>query len=125
MIERSTESVYMAEQFKRRTKVFAIDIIKLYRTIPKTMEAQIIARQLIRSSTSIAANYRAACRARSKAVFFAKMCIVVEETDESLLWLELLVETDITSAKNIQCLKREINELLSVFSKARRTAQTG
>ena len=118
-----SEHVLLAEKLKQRTKLFAIGIIKMYRTLPKTTEAQIINRQLLRSSTSLAANYRAACRARSKAEFTAKMCIVVEETDETVFWIELLVETNIIPLKSIKGLNAEINELLAIFSTARRTAK--
>ena len=116
-----SEHVLLAEKLKQRTKLFGI--IKMYRTLPKTTEAQIISRQLLRSSTSLAANYRAACRARSKAEFTAKMCIVVEETDETVFWIELLVETNIIPLKSIKGLNAEINELLAIFSTARRTAK--
>jgi len=116
-----SEHVLLAEMLKQRTKLFGI--IKMYRTLPKTTEAQIISRQLLRSSTSLAANYRAACRARSKAEFTAKMCIVVEETDETVFWIELLVETNIIPLKSIKGLNAEINELLAIFSTVRRTAK--
>jgi len=118
-----SEHVLLAEKLKHQTKLFAIGIIKMYRTLPKTTEAQIISRQLLRSSTSLAANYRAACRARSKAEFTAKKCIVVEETDENVFWIELLVETNVISLKSIKGLNAEINELLAIFSTARRTAK--
>ena len=118
-----SEHVLLAEKLKQRTKLFPIGIIKMYRTLPKTTEAQIISRQLLRSSTSLAANYRAACRARSKAEFTAKMCIVVEETDETVFWIELLVETNIIPLMSIKGLNAEINELLAIFSTARRTAK--
>ena len=116
-----SEHVLLAEKLKQRTKLFGI--IKMYRTMPKTTEAQIISRQLLRSSTSLAANYRAVCRARSKAEFTAKMCIVVEETDETVFWIELLVETNIIALKSIKGLNAEINELLAIFSTVRRTAK--
>lgn len=79
-----------AEDFKNRTKQFAVDIIKFCRTLPKSREANIIKNQLIRSSSSVASNYRAACRARSGKEFYAKLCIVVEEADESVFWLEMI-----------------------------------
>ena len=116
-----SEHVLLADKLKQRTKLFGI--IKMYRTMPKTTEAQIISRQLLRSSTSLAANYRAVCRARSKAEFTAKMCIVVEETDETVFWIELLVETNIIALKSIKGLNAEINELLAIFSTVRRTAK--
>ncbi len=81
-----------ASKFRNRTKTFAIFVIKFSRLLPKSREVNIICNQLIRSSTSIASNYRAACRARSAKEFYAKLCIVVEEADESVFWLELLSE---------------------------------
>lgn len=78
------------EVFKKRTKEFALRIIKLYQHLPKNDEARIIGKQLLRSATPVAAYYRAACRARSDAEFFSKISIVVEEADESLFWLEII-----------------------------------
>lgn len=111
------------EQFRNRTKSLAVRIVKMYVQLPKTDEARIIGKQLIRSATSSAANYRAACRGRSKAEFFAKMSIVVEEVDETLFWLEMLEETEIIAASKLIELKKEATELLSVFAKARSNAK--
>lgn len=83
------------EAFKKRTKRLSLRIIKLFQALPKTDEARIIGKQMIRSATSVAANYRAACRSRSDAKFFSKISIVVEEADETLLWLEILEESKI------------------------------
>jgi four helix bundle protein len=83
------------EILRERTKQFAIQIVRLVRIFPKNEEARIIGRQLMRSSTSVAANYRAVCRARSKAEFIAKICIVVEEADETVFWLEMITELNI------------------------------
>ena len=115
--------MFQAEQLKRRTKSFAIRIIKLFRSLPKTEEARIIGRQVLRSGTSVAANYRAVCRARSKAEFIAKVGVVVEEADETVLWLELLVETNIVSEKRLNELLREANELLAIFAASQHTAR--
>ncbi len=106
------------EQFRNRTKALAVRIIKMYAKLPKTDEARIIGKQLIRSATSTAANYRAACRGRSKADFFAKLSIVVEEADETLFWLEILEETEIVDPSKLIELKKEATELVSVFAKA-------
>jgi four helix bundle protein len=81
-----------AEAFRNRTKKFVVDNIKFFRTLPKTEEAKIIGRQLLRSSSSVGANFRAACRARSKAGFHLKLSTVVEEADESAFWMEILIE---------------------------------
>ena len=97
----NTDRIEFAEMFKKRTKKFVIDNIKLFRTLPKTEEAKIIGRQLLRSSSSVGANYRAACRARSKAEFHSKLSTVVEESDESVFWMEILIEAEIVILQEI------------------------
>ena len=114
------EKVDFVQLMQRRTKDMALRVIRLFRSLPKTDEARIIGRQLLRSATSVAANYRAVCRARSQAEYFAKLSIVVEETDETLFWMELLVEADIVSTTKIQNLMTETTELLAIFSTARK-----
>jgi four helix bundle protein len=84
-----------SELLRRRTKQFALRVIRLFQHLPKSTEAQVLGKQLLRSGTSIAANYRAVCRARSKAEFVAKMGVVVEEADETVFWLECLLEAGI------------------------------
>ena len=84
--------------------------------LPRSREADVIARQILRSATSIAANYRAAGRGRSKAEFIAKLGIVIEETDETVLWLELLVESGIMKAAKLRALLDEANQLLALFA---------
>lgn len=111
------------EDLKARTKAFAIRIVKLVRMLPKTEDARIMGRQLLRAGTGVAANYRAVCRARSKAEFIAKVGVVVEEADESVFWLEMLVETDLVSAKKMEDLLKEANELLAIFAASQRTAR--
>jgi four helix bundle protein len=91
----SNDQMTKPEALRERTKQFAISIIKLFRVLPRTEEARVIGRQVLRSSTSVAANYRAVCRARSKAEFVAKMGVVVEEADETVFWLELLVDAQV------------------------------
>lgn len=110
-----------AESFKKRTKQFVIDNIRLYRMLPKTEEARIVGRQLLRSSSSVGSNYRAACRARSEAEFHAKISIVVEEADESLFWMEILTEAEITQSSQVNQLMIEAKEILMVMAKARKT----
>ncbi len=78
------------EELKTRTKAFAVRVIRLVDALPRSLAAQVVGRQLLRSATSVGANYRAACRAQSRAEFAAKLSIVVEEADETLYWLELL-----------------------------------
>jgi len=95
---------------KQRTKQFAFRIIRLYRNLPATDEAKILGKRLLRSGTSVGANYRAACRARSKAEFIAKLGIVLEEADETVFWLELLVESGVGSRERLQPLvKKQMN----------------
>jgi len=115
--------MYPAEELKKRSKQFAIRIVKLFRSLPKTEEARIIGRQMLRSGTSVAANYRAVCRARSKAEFIAKIGVVVEEADETVLWLELLVDTDIVRENRMNKLLAEANELLAIFAASQYTAR--
>lgn len=112
-----------AEELRNRTKQFAIRIVRLYQAMPKTIEAQVIAKQLLRSGTSVAANYRAVCRARSQKEFIAKIGIVIEEADESVFWLELLTETDIFPEHKLGNLRQEANELLAIFAASQRTAK--
>ncbi len=114
---------FQHEELKHRTKAFAIRIVKLFRSLPKTEEARIIGRQVLRSGTSVAANYRAVCRARSKAEFISKIGVVVEEADETVFWLEMLVETKIVPAQKLADLLKEANELLAIFAASQRTAR--
>lgn len=109
------------ETFKARTKKMAISIIDIFRKLPKTDEARIVGKQLLRSATSVAANYRAACRGRSQAEFFAKLSITIEECDETLFWLEIIDESKIYNDKAIEMLKQETKEILMILSKARKT----
>ncbi len=110
-----------AEEFRDRTKKQAVEIIKYCKTLPKSDEAYIVKKQVIRSSTSVAANYRAATRARSDNEFFSKLSIVVEEADETEFWLEIIRESEIdTSKKSLELLK-ESGEILKIVSKSRKT----
>ncbi len=113
-----------SEILKERTKKFAISIIKLFRMLPKTEEARMIGRQVLRSGTSVAANYRAVCRARSKAEFVAKMGIVVEEADETVFWLELLVAAQVARQEQVADVLTEANELLAIFAASQRTVRS-
>lgn len=112
-----------AESMKKRTKAFALRIVYLHKSLPKTDEARIIGRQILRSGTSAAANYRAVCRARSRKEFVAKLGVVVEEADETVFWLELLVEAGIVPRQKLADLAGEANELLAIFAAALRTAR--
>lgn len=114
---------YPSEELKDRTKRFALQIVTLFRTLPKTDESRIVGKQLLRSATSVAANYRAVCRARSRAEFIAKMGIVVEETDETVFWLEMLKDSSILPSESVYSLLNEANELLAIFAASQRTAK--
>jgi len=110
------------EQLKKRTKQLAVDVILFYDKIQKTDAITIIGRQLIRSATSTAANYRAACISRSQKEFFAKMSIVVEEADETLFWLEILKDSKLVSIELLSPLLNETLEIAKIVSKARKNA---
>ena len=117
--ERTSKDEFV-EKFRQRTKNLALDTIRFSQTLPKTEEAIIMKRQLLRSATSIGANYRAACRARLAAEFYAKVSIIIEEADETLFWLELLEESGTTSETTISNLVKEATEILYVLAKARK-----
>ena len=110
-------------ELKQRTKQFALRIIELVESFPKSRTAEILGRQLLRSGTSIGSNYRAACRARSSADFIAKMGIVEEEADESAYWMELLLESRIVETSEVDFLMREVNELLAITVASIKTAK--
>jgi four helix bundle protein len=113
------ESIEKIEAFKLRTKMLALRVIKLFQSLPKTDEARILGKQLLRSSTSVAANYRASCRSRSDAEFFSKISIVIEEADETLLWLEILYEAEIVSQERLQSLLNEYEEVVKIVNTVR------
>ena len=107
-----------------RTRRFALSVIRYSAHLPRKMETQIIVRQLMRSATSVGANYRAACRARSRPDFIAKMSIVEEEADESLYWLDLLGELLPRPNANISVLKQEASELVAIAVSSKKTAKS-
>ena len=117
------EKAAFAEEFRNRTKQSALRAIRLFQQLPKTEEARILGRQMLRSATSVAANYRAVCRARSQQEQFAKLSICVEEADETIMWLELLREAQITSPEQTTELEKNYKEYVSVLSKARNNSQ--
>jgi len=102
------------EELRGRTKQFALRVIRLFTALPKTTEAQVIGKQLLRSGTSVAANYREACRSRSDAEFVSKLGIVEQELDETSLWLELLAEAGIVTEDRLNLLIGETDELLRI-----------
>lgn len=119
----SEQSTALAIGLRQRSKSFAIRIIKLVDLLPKKPSADVIGRQLLRSATSVAANYRAAQRARSKAEFISKISVVVEEADETVFWLELLGESHLVAEDRLTLVAKEANELLAIFAASRRTAR--
>jgi four helix bundle protein len=112
------------EPLRARTKAFALRVVHLFRNLQGPEAGRILERQLLRSATSVAANYRAACRARSKAEFIAKIGLVVEEADESVFWLEMLVDGGIVARTRVATLVAEANELVAIFAASQRTARS-
>ena len=112
-----------ARELQERTKKFAIDIIRAFTALPKTDEARVIGRQFLLSGTAVAANYRATCRARSKAEFISKLGVVVEETDETDFWLDLLIAAKVATSREPSALLNECRELLRIFAKSLATAK--
>lgn len=115
------EKNLFAEQLRARTKANAVAIIRLIRLFPKTEEARIVGRQLVRCGTSVASNYRAACRARSKAEFYSKISVAVEEADETDFWLEVTQESGIHESNELAFIKNENIEILKILSSARKS----
>ena len=113
-----------AEALKRRTKQFGLRVIRLVEALPSTRTANVIGNQLLRSGTSVGANYRPACRGRSKADFISKVGIAIEEADESLYWMEMLVEAELVPENRLADLMREANELIAILTASVKTART-
>jgi four helix bundle protein len=112
------------EQLRDRTKAFAVRVVRVYKSLPYSTDAQVLGKQLLRSGTSVAANYRAACRSRSKAEWIAKVGIVVEEADETVFWLEMLSDCEIVPPHRLQDLLKEAHELSAIFTASQRTVRT-
>lgn len=108
-------------ELKQRTKEFALRAIRLVRALPKAGEGKVIGNQLLRSASSVGANYRAACRARSKAEFSAKLGIVEEEADESAFWLELIIESSLMAEERVGPLLQEAGELVAIMTASRKS----
>jgi four helix bundle protein len=111
------------EELRDRTKIFALRIIRLFRALPVQTDAQVLGKQLLRCGTSVAANYRAVCRARSKAEFIARIGVATEEADEAVLWIELLTESGILKSEMTESLLREARELAAKLTASRQTAK--
>jgi four helix bundle protein len=111
------------KELKDRTKRFAVDIIRLCRDLPTTLDGRTVGGQMIRSGTSVGANYRASCRARSRAEWSAKLGTVEEEADETLFWLEVAVEAELISPQRAKALLKEADELTAIFVASLKTAK--
>jgi len=107
---------------KARTKYFALRVMKLVDALPRTIQGRATANQIIRSATSVAANYRAACRARSRAEFIAKIGVVEEEVDETAFWLELIIDSGLLKDAKIRPLLTEAGELVAIMAASRKSA---
>jgi four helix bundle protein len=112
-----------SERLKARTENFAVAVVTFCETVPNTIAGRRIAQQLIDASTSVASNYRAACRGYTRPIFIAKLAIVSEEADESELWLRILRRTGLQSADAVRALEQEAHELASIFTASLRTAR--
>lgn len=112
------------QDLKHRTKEFALRVIKLYSALPKSVEAQVIGKQILRSGTSVGAQYREACRARSNAEFISKMQSGLQELDETSYWLELLIGGSLVKADRLKSLQDEANQLTAIFVSSVKTAKS-
>jgi len=119
----ASKGVSSPDDLRTRTKDFAHRIVKLFRALPRTEEARVLGRQILRSGTAVAANYRSACRGRSRADFISKIGITVEEADETAFWLELLIDAGIVKKVRLEKLLVEASELVRIFQATRTTAK--
>jgi four helix bundle protein len=110
------------DELKARTKQFALRVVTLVEVLPNSVRGRVIADQIMRSASSVGANYRATCRARSRAEFIAKIGVVEEEADETAFWLELIIESKIRRAKQTVPLPKEANELVAIMAASRKSA---
>jgi four helix bundle protein len=117
-----SEKVDRTADLKARTKQFALRLMKLVDALPRTIQGRAIANQIIRSATSVAANYRAACRARSRAEFVAKIGVVEEEANETSFWLELITDSGLLTEARIRPLVTEAGELVAIMAASRKSA---
>ena len=106
----------MKEDLRRRTKKFAVRVIRMFTALPRAEVARVIGKQALRSGTSVGANYREACRARSNAEFISKVGDCLKELDESAYWFDLLIESGIVSARKMSSLAQETDELIAIFT---------
>jgi four helix bundle protein len=110
------------DELKGRTKKFALDVLDLVEVIPKTVTGRVLANQIARSATSVASNYRAACKGRSKAEFVSKLGIAEEEADETQLWLEMIEDKHLADPHSVASILRESRELTAILAASRKSA---
>lgn len=111
------------ENFRNRTKAYSLEAIRIFQRLPKSEKARLIGNQFLRAALSVGSNYRAVCRARSRAEFFAKLSITVEEADETIFWIEILSEAEIISTEKISTFEKEGKEILAVLTTARKNTK--
>jgi len=116
-----SKTVVRTADLKARTKQFALRVMKLVDSLPRTIQGRVVANQIIRSATSVAANYRAACRARSRAEFIAKIGVVEEEADETAFWLELIIDSALLTETRTRPLLSEAGELVAIMAASRKS----
>lgn len=116
-------NIFRKTELQSRLKTFALRVIRLAESLPKRRTSEVFARQIIRSASSVAANYRAACRARSKAEFISKLGTVEEEADETVFWIEMISETNLVKIELLESLLQEGNEIISIIVASRKTAR--
>ena len=112
------------KELQQRTRAFALRVLRVFRSLPDSREGRILGQQLLRAATSVAANYRSACRARSRRDFLSKLGVVEEEADESLFWLEFIAEAGLISEAKLKGLVSEASQLTAIFVASRRTAKS-
>ena len=124
-MQNSECKIMKTDNLKQRTKEYALQVIRLVRALPSKPEGWVIGKQLLRSGTSVGANYRAACRARSRAEFVAKLGIVIEEADESAFWLDLIIESGLLKEDLVEPILKETDEILAIMISSSNTASKG
>jgi four helix bundle protein len=112
-----------AEELRTRTKQFTLRVLKVVAALPDNARGRVISYQLMKAGSSVGANYRAVCRSRSRKDFVNKLGVVIEEADESAYWLEMICEGDVLDSRQIGPLLKEANELVAIFTTARKTAR--
>jgi four helix bundle protein len=122
VVKRSLPPYMTSDELKKRTKQFSLRVLKLVAALPKTVAGRTIGGQVVRSGTSVGANYRAACRGRSKAEFIAKMGTCEEEADEGAYWMEVIIEGELLKPKQVESLLHEAEELTRIFAQSRISA---